>query len=677
MTRINTLTSLAILKVAIDQGQDYIDYLRPFVLQALCDSDLESLTSSVVARHIRTHFGLEFPERTVEIVLRRFAKRRILNREHHAYQRNGVLPDPEIGAKQARARRHIAAVVHGLREFSENSASSIDNDEQAIAAISAFLGEFGIQCLRAYLADTAIPELGETHEADIVLVSKYIQRIQRTEPERFDSFMIVVQGHMLANALLCPDLQNAPQSYRNVVFYLDTPLLVRRLGVAGEVKQDAVRELIALIKELGGRVAAFSHSVDELRKVLQGAADFLDRTGGRGDIVLEARKRGTTRSDLLLLAEMIDAKLHQAGIQVLPTPEYIADFQIDETVFGQALDDEVSYYNPRARHYDINSVRSIYVLRGHRVARSLEKASAVFVTSNGGFARAAWTYGQQHDSSREVSSVISDVTLANLAWLKTPMKPPSVPTTQVLAFAYAALQPSSTLLAKYLREAEKLEAQGTIKERDLQLLRSSPVAYSGLMDQTLGDEDLVTETSVTATLRHVTDEIRKEELRRLAAEESAHRRTQEALATAEERSREVGESGVQRLASEEASHANTRARLESATAENREVKSKVYWQCRRLARRGARAIAGTMAIALVGGGLYGLGIRASNPALGEILAWTAGLVTALGFLSAFVPGISVIECYRGVHRMLLKYLLQRKRKTLGLDFREFEVTAGR
>lgn len=219
MTRINTLTSLAILKVAIDQGRDYLDYLRPFVLQALCDSDLESFTSSVVARHIRIHFGLEFPERTVEIVLRRLAKRRIINREHHAYHRNGVLPDPEIGAKQARAQRHIAAVVHGLRKFSEDSASPIDSDKQAIAAISAFLGEFGIQCLRAYLADTAIPELGETHKVDIVLVSNYIQQIQRTEPERFDSFMIVVQGHMLANALLCPDLQNAPQSYRNVVFY--------------------------------------------------------------------------------------------------------------------------------------------------------------------------------------------------------------------------------------------------------------------------------------------------------------------------------------------------------------------------------------------------------------------------------------------------------------------------
>ena len=32
-----TLTSLAILKVTVDQKGDYLDYLRPFILQVLYD----------------------------------------------------------------------------------------------------------------------------------------------------------------------------------------------------------------------------------------------------------------------------------------------------------------------------------------------------------------------------------------------------------------------------------------------------------------------------------------------------------------------------------------------------------------------------------------------------------------------------------------------------------------
>ena len=132
-------------------------------------------------------------------------------------------------------------------------------------------------------------------------------------------------------------------------------------------------------------------------------------------------------------------------------------FQIDEAAFEEILEDEVSYYNPRAKEYDINSVRSIYVIRGKKPAPSVEKAQTIFVTSNSGFARAAWEYGQQFDASRNVSSVISDFTLANIAWLKAPIGAPTVPVTQLLAFSYAALEPSRELLGRYLKEIDRLE----------------------------------------------------------------------------------------------------------------------------------------------------------------------------------------------------------------------------
>ena len=37
MASTKTLTSLAMLKVKIDQGSDYLDYLLPFILQILVD----------------------------------------------------------------------------------------------------------------------------------------------------------------------------------------------------------------------------------------------------------------------------------------------------------------------------------------------------------------------------------------------------------------------------------------------------------------------------------------------------------------------------------------------------------------------------------------------------------------------------------------------------------------
>ena len=48
-----TLTSLAMLKVHVDQGQDYLDYLRPFILQILVAHTPDPITDAVVGDHIR------------------------------------------------------------------------------------------------------------------------------------------------------------------------------------------------------------------------------------------------------------------------------------------------------------------------------------------------------------------------------------------------------------------------------------------------------------------------------------------------------------------------------------------------------------------------------------------------------------------------------------------------
>ena len=412
-----TLTSLAMLKVQIDRGQDYLDYLRPFILQVLVAHKPDPISDATVRDLIRIDFGLEIPRRAVQIVLKRLSRRYPLKKAHGVYRINGELPDPHIATRKTAASRHIQAVLSGLAEFSKGTSRPIMSNDEAVTAICAFLTQFDIPCLRAYLRGTAIPTIEGQHPAQIVLVSKYVLALQDTDPECFESFLVVVKGHMLANALLCPDLTNAPKSYTGVRFYLDTPLLVQRLGLEGDPKQAAVRSLVELLHSLGATVATFSHSHNELRGVIGGAAQHVNSPSGRGLIVMEARRRGTTKSDLLLLAGQIEDKLEDARIDVLNTPRHIKDFQIDETAFETMLEDEVSYFNPRAREHDINSVRSIYVLRSGMSPSILERAKAALVTSNVAFSRAAFQYGQNHAASREVSSVITDFSLALRTWL--------------------------------------------------------------------------------------------------------------------------------------------------------------------------------------------------------------------------------------------------------------------
>ena len=579
---------------------------------------------------------MEVPDNIVGIVLGRIAKRKLIKRDSGVYRKSKDVPDPQISVKQAEARRHITAVVNGLLEFSKGTARPLCNEEDAVDSICTFLSEFNIQCLRSYLRGTALPDLNGSHSTKIVLVSDYVQHLQETNPERFDSFLILVQGHMLANALMCPDLQHSSNTYHRVTFYLDTPLLVSRLGSHGEVKQAAINDLVALLTELNGRIAAFSHSCDELRSVFYSAATHLYDLDYRGPIVYEARKQDLTKSDLFLLAESINDQLAKANIEIHATPNYIEEFQIDEEIFEGTLDEEVRYLNPRAREYDINSVRSIYALRADTSAASLEDARAVLVTSNSGFARAAWEFGQQHTSSRNVSSVIHEFTLANIAWLKAPMGAPSIPMTQLLAFSYAALEPSKELLSKYLREIERLEARGTITARDHELLRASPLVHRELMHLTLGEDSALSEETITETLERVSTELKKEETERLEHERQAHEKTREELVESRER--------------------------------YRILQNTTYWQCNKKAETCANITVGLMVFFLIGDIAASVAVSLTVSSLAGVIA--APLVIVVGALTLLHRcfGISLRSLRESMRGWFLKKLLKRKEKSLGIDF---------
>lgn len=639
-----TLTSLAMLKVHVDQQQDYLDYLCPFVLQTLVAHKPDPVKDVVVQDLIRTDFGLEIPRSVVQVVLKRLAHRHPLKWDHGSvYRINGELQNPGIAGEKAAAGRHIQAVLSGLIAFSKDTSKPLASEDEAVTAICSFLVQFNIPCLRAYLRGTAIPTIKGRHRAQIVLVGKYVLNLQDTNPERFESFLVVLTGHMLANALLCPDLKDAPKTYRRVTFYLDTPLLIQWLGLDGGPRQAAVKSLVESLHKLGGTVATFSHLRDELESVIRSAAKHVESWNGRGAMVAEARRRGTTMSDMLVLAGRIDDDFEGARIKIHDTPRYVEKFQIDETAFKDVLDDEVSYLNPRAREHDINSVRSIYVLRAGTSVAMLERAKAVLVTSNAGFARAAFEYGQSHielhNEFFEVSSVITNFSLANMAWLKAPLDAPGVPVKELLAFAYAALKPSRELLEKYLNEIDRLERQGKITARDHQLLRSSQVASNKMMNMTLGEEEALTEKTITETLKQVTEEIQEEESEKYERERSAHEETRNELA--------------------------------KQLKDKKHVQVRLYRRCRRQAAVCAWCASAIFGLVLAVGLAAGVGLQSSNRIIGWMLSAASGFV-AVWTLGNLIFGTSVRNIHEKVQGRCLAWFIRRKSAETGLDFSEPE-----
>jgi len=532
MPNVESLASLAMLKVNADvQGRDYVDYFVPFVSYVLAH-DSNTVTDARTQQLLRDEFGLRIPASAVGLVLRRLARRGYLRREHGVYCTVKPVPAPAIEPKRADTKRRIDFVLGKLSEFAAARHNATWTLQHATDAVVGYLSRFSIDFLRTYTRGSALPSVAPAQDPDLFIVNSFIDDALRSSPETFESVVVLVKGHMLTNALFCPDLGKIQKKFGDVTFYLDTPLIVQLLGLEGKPKCAAATELLTLLTQLDGTVALFSHTAEEISHVLKGTEDAMKSGLARGRIIQEAQRAGRTPSDFALMRARLDEFYRTHGIKRRSRPGYEVPFQIDERFLENAIDEYVSYANPRAVYYDIHSVRSVYVLRRGREPSSIEDCGAVLVTTNDAFAHAAFDYGKNRESTREVSSVITAFSLGNLAWLKAPLGSPELPRAEVIAACYAALEPKEALWAKYLAEIDKLKDLGTIGPRDHELLRYSLRARGELMNLTLGSEDAFFSETVPEILERVKSELVHEQVELLNAERSGHEATQEMLGVA-------------------------------------------------------------------------------------------------------------------------------------------------
>lgn len=512
-----TLVSLAILKVDLDEGfRDYIGYFENFFVSLLRKHQPDPIVTAEVAMLFQAEYGLRVPEKGVQLVLRRLARRKYLKRKDNLYHIVGDLPAMDLRSKRAAAQQHIENVYTKLKEYAKANAHLDWTDSDVDQVLLGFLSRFAVECIRAYIFSTALPESPKAKKTDQVIVSRFIRELYYKRDATFESVVVLVKGQMYANALICPDLEGIQKTFKKVTFYFDTPVVLSALGIQTEADAAATSELLALLVRLKGKLSVFTHTVEEIDTVLEYAEQNVDRPDAQGRVLTYFRDNRMKRGDIALFRGNLEDHLKKTGFKLQRTPRFSEDYQIDQAGLEQKLRDTLSYKGTRGAEHDANSVRSIFELRRGNVPRRLEDCNAVLVTNNAKFARTAFEHGKEQNSAREVSSVITDYSLANVAWLKAPLGAPDLPEKETMAACYAALEPSKPLWDKYLAELESLEEKGSITADDHALLRVSGLATDELMGLTMGDEKAFGANSVPQILDRVKNSLVAEQMKALA-----------------------------------------------------------------------------------------------------------------------------------------------------------------
>lgn len=501
----SALTALAMLKVNWDHaGQSYLDSLSPLIVSVLSGGGGTGRPVADIRDGLRDEFGLLLPHATVEALLTRLARRGVIKRIDDSYEASDSAQDDETSVRRAAMLRKQGTLVREFLDFAHRKGETL-TAEFAEERLLRQIEHASVPVLKSWLQ--AEPYRPDSEEPDYVAAS-FVLHVSESNFELFSYLVDMVQGNMLAASLYyAPSLTVLPKRFGAAFIVLDTPVLFQMLGWEGPEKKEAASEMLSLIKQYGGDAVCFRRTLAEMRGVLFGVENALtpdsQTKNDGGPVRAYFIEQGFGPSDIRLESESLETSLREIGIRVIEPPEYTLALGVDEAALERTLQlkGKRPYANDQALVHDIDALTAIWRWRGGEQQGSLETCKAIFITSNDRVFRTAKDFFQISSSSRTWPLALLDTVLCTILWLKGPQAAEALPQRQLIANAHAALIPTTSLWKRYLSELEKLSASSRVVERDYSLLRYSLDAQHFLMEETLGREDRVNESTVFDVLR--------------------------------------------------------------------------------------------------------------------------------------------------------------------------------
>lgn len=609
------ITSLAILLVNWDEGKEYIDNFVPFIGQCIITLNPEVVSAQELQEKLHRDYGLHVPQNTIKSILKKAEKRGYVQRTGEAYIPNHeTLQTLNFEAKRQESLRQHNALVQKMQEFADKRYGTSLTPEASEDILLSHIRMHDMELLECIVAGEPLAEveLGIGRKQSYI-AQAFVRHIYENDPECSKYLDAIVKGHMLANALILPDLGNVRRRFRYTSVYFDTPLILRVLGYEGHARQAACKELFDLLKEVGAHVCCFRHTVNEVHSVLYACKMALAEADSTrvpyGATFHHFSRLRFTPADLELEMAMLEKNIEKLGVRIEEKPEYIAEYQVDESGLEKSLGTLVNYPpgRERARMHDVDCLSAVFRLRKGQSYYRMEECRSLFVTPNSSVCQINTEFfvGGNYINQGSAPIAVTDHALTNILWLKRPASAPNLPRKYIIAECYAAMEPGDRLWYKYLDKVKQLKDRGDISEEEYYLLRETQLARTELTDITMGDEDVFVEGTPQEILERIRQSIREGDLRELTLEKERR----------EDAERQVR---LERDAAKE---------WEQALSVNIERKSQT------LAFFVSTFVLMLFELALLAGAIYGL--------IGDELAWSNLTLSILGIIFVLVSAYNL------------------------------------
>lgn len=279
--RDNLIGSLAILKSRMVLGNDFISAYIPFVARVLIDNNQDGcIEIGDILQGFAKEYGFTVDRTAMTTILNKCAKEGlIVKRKNARYEI--VL---EKCAAVAINRRDVniqyqkySMVMQNLQKYYFEEHDVELSIEELETVFMSFLNE---NSSKTIIANFELFENNDSYSTKQhhYIVSKFIKKCQIEDKLTYQLIIDLAVSYLYTSAIAYGggDERTRLDCYKDLIIYLDTPFVLRVLGLNGEEMKDASIAMINQLYDMNCRFFVFSHTYDEVFQILRDCCKWIE-----------------------------------------------------------------------------------------------------------------------------------------------------------------------------------------------------------------------------------------------------------------------------------------------------------------------------------------------------------------------------------------------------------------
>jgi len=337
-----------------------------------------------------------------------------------------------------------------------------------------------------------------------VLCAAFIVNAYQKDSRLYEMILQLATGALVSEVILNVQDPGETSSLEGLTVILDTPFLMSALDLSSEEAYVFTVEICNQLREKGAQLAAYSHSIDELKDNLRAVIGSM-----RGGYGFGATARRLNEASFASYASAVlenpESRLKQDNVRIIPAPTSQDFFQYFSGEDQERVKASFGLFdNQVAQERDAESIAAtVRLRRGLRVKMSqFARSKFIFITENPWIAERAQAYLKRKKlfDEGEVAPAVSERYLAGLLWVLFGGKGKDLPRYLLLANCAAALEPRSDVVQQMYRFLSEIDPK---QAEFFRTLMTEERAGQYTMQLTLGDSALLNKGNAAVILEQV------------------------------------------------------------------------------------------------------------------------------------------------------------------------------